>query len=196
MYAGGSSNVTLLFSAPLADQGASRVFSYADGLTGVPKVGLSYVFADTRPLPWTDTGLFSMSTGLRFGTQTRSYGEDGPTFPKAASSVRVSPWSLSVAAIGHDPSTRNAHLIRASWQRAFKDGPSKNRCPVDRNGGMPLYLVRSADNDKRPFNAGIRADRTSKGKESISGNTKNQWSFGVFFGADFSQFSRVDKLPE
>ena len=247
LYAGGWSDVTLLFSAPLADKGQSRVFSYADGQTGVPKVGLSYVVVDARPLKGTDTGLFSLSTGLRFGTQTRSYYEDGPTFPKAASSVRVSPWSLSVAAVGHDPSTRNAHLIRASWQRAFKDGPSKNRCPVDRNGdmqfvdcitgtfgapkgrnegvlsyqfryqsedfavsptlthntwsrvtelGMPLYLVRSADDDKRPFNAGIRADWTSKGKESISGNTQNQWSFGVFFGADFSLFSRADTLPE
>ena len=58
--------------------------------------------------------------------------------------------------------------------------------------GLPLYLVRSADDDKRPFNAGIRADWISKGKESITGSTKNTWSFGVFVGTAFSLFSRND----
>ena len=51
--------------------------------------------------------------------------------------------------------------------------------------------VRNSD-DERPFNVGIRADWIGKGKESISGNIKNQWSFGVFFGTDFSLFSRAD----
>jgi len=245
LYAGGWREVTLLLSAPLTGSTSSKVFSYADGLTGIPKMGLSYLLLDARPLLGTQTGLFSLSTGFRFGSETRSYYEDRPAFPKSASSIRVWPWSASVAAVGHDPDTRRAHVLRASWQRAFENGPTKNRCPVDRTGdvlfvdcitgsfgapkaqndgvlsyqyryrnesesfaaspsltyntrsrvtefGLPIFLWHSEEAGKRSFNTGIRFDWTSKGKESISGNTKNEWSFGIFVGTPFTLFGRAE----
>ena len=245
LYAGGWREVTLLFSAPLTGSASSKVFNFADGLTGIPKVGLSYLLLDARPLLGTQTGLFSLSTGFRLGSETRSYYTDGPAFPKSASSVRVWPASVSVAAVGHDPSTRRAHVLRASWQHAFEDGPAKNRCPVDRTGdvlyvdcitgsfgapeaqnegvlsyqyryqneresfaaspslthntrtrvtefGLPIFLWHSEEAGKRSFNTGIRLDWTSKGKESITGRTKNEWSFGIFVGAPFTLFGRAD----
>lgn len=237
LYAGGWRQVTLSFSAPIGD----RVVSYADGLTGLPKVGIGYQMASVSRAFDSDSLLYAAAAGLRFGYDRRSYYADGPTFPKSATDVRVSPWELSSAVVLHDANTSNAHLIRASWQRTFEDGPTRNRCPAGSTSdisfvdcitgtigapkarqagvltyqyryqtegfaisptvtyntrskvteiGLPLYLVRSADDEKRPFNAGIRADWISKGKESITGSTKNTWSFGVFVGTSFSLFSR------
>lgn len=237
LYPGGWRQVTLTFSAPLSE----RVFSYADGLTGLPKAGISYQTAGIGKLFGKESALFSTAWGLRFGYDKRSYYEDTAILQKQTTNVRVSPWDVSFAAVAHDPNTSNAHVLRLAWQRVFEDGPSKNRCPSGSTGdilfvdcitgkfgapkaqnagvlsyqyryqmdsfaisptvtyntrsevtelGLPLYLVRSADNDKRPFNAGIRADWTSKGKEAITGSTKNTWSFGVFVGTSFSLFSR------
>ncbi len=58
--------------------------------------------------------------------------------------------------------------------------------------GLPLYLVRSADDDKRPLNAGFRLERSSKGKTSITGKTESNWSWGVFVGAPFKLFGLPD----
>ena len=239
LYPGGWRQVSLSFSAPFGD----RVLSYADGLTGLPKVGIGYQLASVSKAFDSDSLLYSAAAGLKFGYDKRSYYEDSPTFPKAPTDVRVSPWELSGAVVLHDAGTSNAHVLRAAWQRTFEDGPTKNRCPAGSAAdvrfvdcitgnfgvpkaqqaglvvyqyryqtesfaisptvsyntrsevteiGLPLYLVRSADDDKRPFNAGIRADWISKGKESITGSTKNTWSFGVFVGTAFSLFSRND----
>lgn len=237
LYPGGWRQVSLSFSAPFGD----RVLSYADGLTGLPKVGIGYQLASVSKAFGSESLLYSAAAGLKFGYDKRAYYEDGPTVPKAATDVRVSPWELSGAMVLHDASTSNSHVLRAAWQRTFEDGPTKNRCPSGTEAdvrfvdcitgafgapnareaglfvyqyryqtdafaisptlsyntrskvtefGLPLYLVRSEDDDKRPFNAGIRADWISKGKESITGSTKNTWSFGVFVGTAFSLFSR------
>ena len=239
LYAGGWRNVSLSFTAPLGD----RVFSYVDGMTGLPKVGLGYQRASVSKALKDRELLYTTGAALQFGYDKRSYYKDGPAFPKGSTDIRVSPWDLSGAVVLHDPSTNNAHVLRMSWQHTFEDGPSKNRCPVDTTGdagfvdcitgkfgapkarnagllryqyryqtdafavsptlsyntrsrvtevGLPLYLVRDADDDKRPFNAGIRADWTSKGKAAITGTTKNTWSFGVFVGTSFSLFSRAE----
>lgn len=231
--------MSLLLSAPLGD----RVVSQADGLTGLPKVGLSYQQASVSPALGSKTLLYSAGAGLRFGYDKRSYYRDGPTLPKASTDIRVSPWDLTGAVVLRDPGTHNAHVLRLSWQRSCEDGPSKNRCPIDATGdfgfadcvtgkfgapkarnagvlsyqyryqtdafavsptlttntrsrvtevGLPLYLVRNADDDKRPFYAGIRADWTSKCKASITGTTRNTWFFGVFVGTSFSLFSRAE----
>lgn len=57
--------------------------------------------------------------------------------------------------------------------------------------GMPIYLVKSADDDKRPLTGGLRIDWRSKPKNAAP-TDKNEWSIGVFVGAAFSLFSRAE----
>jgi hypothetical protein len=52
----------------------------------------------------------------------------------------------------------------------------------------PIYLVRSADDEKRPLNAGIQLSWSSKGRTSITDRTEGLWSWGVFVGAPFRLF--------
>lgn len=237
---GGWREVSLLFSAPLSDQ----VFSHADGLTSLPKVGISYRKGGVGKLFGSETYLQSWAFGLRLGYDKRIYYDDGPILPKASTAVRVSPWDVSLAFIGMDASTErpNSHVLRAAWQRTFKEGATKSKCPTSsgdllvvecitgafgapkaldaavlsyqfrfaRDGfavsptltyntrstvteiSLPWYFIRDMDDDKRPFNAGIRADWTSKGKPSITGTPRHSWSFGVFVGTSFSLFSRAE----
>jgi hypothetical protein len=51
---------------------------------------------------------------------------------------------------------------------------------------VPVYLVRSADDKERPFNAGISLGWASKGKFAITGRPNDEWRLGVFFGAPFA----------
>lgn len=245
LFPSGWREASVLFSAPLSGSRPSNVFNYADGLIGLPKVGLSYALMDARPVSDKGTWLVSFTTGLRVGYETRNYYATGPAFPQSDSSVRLLPWTASVAGVGHDVGTRRAHVLRASWQRIYKDGPVKNRCPVDRTGdvlfvdcitgnfgaptarnegvlsyqyryrneaesfaasptlthntrtrvtefGLPIYLWHGEEEGKATFNTGIRIDWVGKGKEAISGNTRNKWSFGIFVGAPFSLLSRTD----
>lgn len=57
--------------------------------------------------------------------------------------------------------------------------------------GMPIYLVKSADDDKRPLTGGLRIDWRSKPKHAAP-TDKNEWSIGVFVGGAFSLFSRAE----
>lgn len=136
LFASGWREASVLFSAPLTGSRPSNVFNYADGLIGLPKLGLSYAMLDAKPVSDKGNWLVSFTTGLRVGYETRNYYAAGPAFPQAESSVRLSPWSLSGAVVWHDVGTRRAHLVRTSWQRVYKDGPVKNRCPVDRTGDV------------------------------------------------------------
>lgn len=58
--------------------------------------------------------------------------------------------------------------------------------------GLPLYLVKSADDPKRPLNAGIRLDWSSRGDPAITGRDRSAWTWGVFVGAPFALFSGRD----
>jgi hypothetical protein len=58
--------------------------------------------------------------------------------------------------------------------------------------GLPLYLVKSADDPKRPLNAGVRLDWSSRGDPSITGRERSAWTWGVFVGAPFSLLSGRD----
>jgi hypothetical protein len=51
---------------------------------------------------------------------------------------------------------------------------------------VPLYLVRSADDKERPFNAGVSLGWASKGKTAVTDRTSSQFRVGVFIGAPFS----------
>ena len=54
--------------------------------------------------------------------------------------------------------------------------------------GLPIYLVRSAEDEKRPLNAGIRLAWSSKGRTSITDRTDSLWTWGIFVGAPFKLF--------
>lgn len=237
VFPAGVRRVTLKASVPLSGSDNTDVFGSADGLANGRKFSIAWNMVGWRG---GTNVLYAISTEVGFGSKDFSYYEDNRTaFTAGKQSRTVYPWELAATVALHVPGTKNAHVLRASGQRAFEPGPTKTRCPdgqasdvgfvecivgpfgapaaqrallmsyqyrfqVDKFGlapslsyntrsevvslAVPLYKFNSADDAKVLLNGGLRFEWNSKGKESITGNTRSTWAWGVFVGAPFKLF--------